>query len=573
MDHGNSLTPPSTARLASPLVGLSPRKADHSSTGSLRFMIAASMSSGQQQPPYLTYYQVHMYLTLPILVLLYLLVRPILHPRLDQVKLVFLSVLAFVYTTPWDNWIISRGAWSYCATCTLGISFGTWVPLEEYMFFVIQSLSSGFIGLAMLNTGRTPAELMASVTLAKQNGEPIAAQRAHVKALGLFAFVSFGFRPRPTSQGSLRNWFYLAAIFAWSLPVLALQWSLAAEYMLANHRRALAAIGISTTYLCLLDCLALNAGAWSIERDSTLGIDVLPGFHLRRRPALDDLYLVSAPAPPTVLSDTVASSYLIRHGSRSFHLASILFPWDLRSDIHALYAFCRVTDDLADDPHVPVKARREALQLVQKWVADGMDADLAESAVALTAASLRAVSRIRRKYGMPWRERGIGLSPTPATTTNPRIRPRCDGPWILASVCSSSISRAISSRTPTWADAMFHVHFGRRAHLLYPWKMMQRCTRLPVNWWDLPQTYMSQALAHGVPRLPNRFRPALVKAGKRGEAYPRRMVVTRTRKIWEAVQAVYGKALEPKQAPSYKDSDAALDTRKTCSRTLYSFVL
>ncbi|MGL3608591.1 phytoene/squalene synthase family protein [Rhizobium sp. G187] len=41
----------------------------------------------------------------------------------------------------------------------------------------------------------------------------------------------------------------------------------------------------------------------------------------------------------------------IRHGSRSFHLASLLLPRSTRRAARALYAFCRHSDDLIDEPN------------------------------------------------------------------------------------------------------------------------------------------------------------------------------------------------------------------------------
>jgi lycopene cyclase domain-containing protein len=48
-----------------------------------------------------------------------------------------LALLALAYTTPWDNYLVYKGIWSYPpgrVMATIG-----WVPIEEYMFFVIQT--------------------------------------------------------------------------------------------------------------------------------------------------------------------------------------------------------------------------------------------------------------------------------------------------------------------------------------------------------------------------------------------------------------------------------------------------
>jgi hypothetical protein len=48
----------------------------------------------------------------------------------------------------------------------------------------------------------------------------------------------------------------------------------------------------------------------------------------------------------------------IRKGSKSFHLASLILPAETRKAALSLYAFCRHSDDLIDDP----RADRTALE-------------------------------------------------------------------------------------------------------------------------------------------------------------------------------------------------------------------
>ena len=49
-------------------------------------------------------------------------------------------------------------------------------------------------------------------------------------------------------------------------------------------------------------------------------------------------------------SDLAAARALLRSGSRSFYLASLLLPQHMRDDATALYAFCRLADDAVDLP-------------------------------------------------------------------------------------------------------------------------------------------------------------------------------------------------------------------------------
>jgi phytoene synthase len=47
--------------------------------------------------------------------------------------------------------------------------------------------------------------------------------------------------------------------------------------------------------------------------------------------------------------DMAACRRLLRDGSRSFFAASLLLPRAVREPACALYAFCRIADDLVDD--------------------------------------------------------------------------------------------------------------------------------------------------------------------------------------------------------------------------------
>lgn len=49
------------------------------------------------------------------------------------------------------------------------------------------------------------------------------------------------------------------------------------------------------------------------------------------------------------VSDLTACREMLQHGSHSFYAASLLLPWEVREPACALYAFCRLADDLIDD--------------------------------------------------------------------------------------------------------------------------------------------------------------------------------------------------------------------------------
>jgi lycopene cyclase domain-containing protein len=95
-----------------------------------------------------------LFLVLPIVVLTLALRR-----RMDLrfgLSVLGMAVVALVYTTPWDNAIIAMGVWGYDPALVWGITLG-WVPLEEYLFYVLQTILTGLVFLALRGRRRDAA--------------------------------------------------------------------------------------------------------------------------------------------------------------------------------------------------------------------------------------------------------------------------------------------------------------------------------------------------------------------------------------------------------------------------------
>ncbi len=89
-----------------------------------------------------------LFLVIPILLLGFLL-RPAWRANWWLRALIFTLVLALVYTTPWDNYLVASGVWSYDVKRVWNMILG-WVPLEEYLFFILQTVLTGLVTLALL---------------------------------------------------------------------------------------------------------------------------------------------------------------------------------------------------------------------------------------------------------------------------------------------------------------------------------------------------------------------------------------------------------------------------------------
>ncbi len=161
-------------------------------------------------------------------------------------------VVALVYTTPWDNYLIAEGVWWYGEGRVVG---RLWLaPVEEYLFIVLQSV------LVAVWTFRLAGPVDASVGQGRRDAALGAAAGVTVSAAGVALLAG------PVSM------FYLGAILAWAGPVLALQWAVGWRYLLAVRRRVAAAIAVPVAYLCAADWVAIRNGVWTISPDHTTGL-------------------------------------------------------------------------------------------------------------------------------------------------------------------------------------------------------------------------------------------------------------------------------------------------------------
>lgn len=163
-----------------------------------------------------------------------------------------LVVVALVWTTPWDNYLVWRGVWFYGQDRVLG-TIG-YVPVEEYLFFLLQPLLAG-LWLLFLLRRRGQAPPVPAPTW------PSAAAWFAVSLAGFFLWLS----------GTA---VYLGLILAWAALPLAGQRALAGNVLRANNRLRLLAVGVPTLYLWVADSLAINVGIWQIASWATVGVEV-----------------------------------------------------------------------------------------------------------------------------------------------------------------------------------------------------------------------------------------------------------------------------------------------------------
>ena len=204
------------------------------------------------------------FLVVPILILGVVVYRS--HRRSELSRGVFsplfaagvLAVIAVVYTTPWDNYLVATGVWSYDRALVLGITLG-WVPLEEYLFFVLQTalVSLWFVLLA--------PRLTPTTSFTPQNDVRLLG----TLVLGIVWVTSLALL--------LIDWQparYISLVLVWALPPLALQVALGGDILWHYRRLVVITIASMTLYLSAMDTFALRNGTWVINPNFTLGISV-----------------------------------------------------------------------------------------------------------------------------------------------------------------------------------------------------------------------------------------------------------------------------------------------------------
>ena len=167
-------------------------------------------------------------------------------------------LIAVVYTTPWDNYLVATGVWFYDPALVLGLTLG-WVPLEEYLFFILQPL---LLGAWLLWLGRRlpPAdEPLHPQGLALRVGS---AALVLVGAATALALLLVAWRPGT----------YLALELAWALPPIALQLATGADILWRYRRLVAAALLPPMFYLCVAYALAIGHGTWTIATGQSLEI-------------------------------------------------------------------------------------------------------------------------------------------------------------------------------------------------------------------------------------------------------------------------------------------------------------
>lgn len=178
--------------------------------------------------------------------------------------LLVLIGIAVAYTTPWDNYLVATRVWWYDPALVTGYTIG-YVPIEEYTFFVLQTVLTGLWVIWLARRYANTAEWGTS--------------RAW-RLLPLGVLASLWVLSVAWLAFDVREATYMALILVWALPPIMLQVGFGGD-ILRHHTRIVAlGILIPTIFLSAADALAINIGIWHISPEQTFGIHLWGGLPL-----------------------------------------------------------------------------------------------------------------------------------------------------------------------------------------------------------------------------------------------------------------------------------------------------
>ncbi|MFX0015990.1 MAG: lycopene cyclase domain-containing protein [Promethearchaeota archaeon] len=173
------------------------------------------------------------------------------------IALTILIVVAITYTTPWDNFLVENAIWYYENSKIIGILIG-FVPIEEYAFFVFQTLLIGLI-FGWIQLQKTNKDNHYDL---KQNLRLISSLSFFI--IWLVSFIIF--------INKIESLTYLNLILLWGIPPIIIQLIYGADILWLSRRDLISVISVSTIYLAVVDAIAIGEGVWTININTSTGI-------------------------------------------------------------------------------------------------------------------------------------------------------------------------------------------------------------------------------------------------------------------------------------------------------------
>lgn len=173
-------------------------------------------------------------------------------------------LLAVVYTTPWDNYLVATGVWYYNPELVTGLVIGH-VPIEEYTFFVLETILSGLLWWWL-------ARWIALTPRPSPSGRGGFTPNKKFIYVSTFMLVSLWLTFTYLFFFGDSKWTYLSITLFWALPAILPQLLFGADILWYYRKIVVLAILVPGMYLSLIDIVALRETIWSISPAQTTEI-------------------------------------------------------------------------------------------------------------------------------------------------------------------------------------------------------------------------------------------------------------------------------------------------------------
>lgn len=167
--------------------------------------------------------------------------------------IIILCTLAFVWTTPWDNYLVANSVWGYGEDRVLAVI--GWVPIEEYCFFFLQTIMTGLLTYFL--------HRKSSIKKNREVGS------IYIALIPFVILLLIGINSLFYSES-----LYLGLILTWAIPVCILQWAVGGRNLLGNLKFYVVSTFTPTIYLWFADNYAIANGIWYINDSNILGLKV-----------------------------------------------------------------------------------------------------------------------------------------------------------------------------------------------------------------------------------------------------------------------------------------------------------
>lgn len=172
--------------------------------------------------------------------------------------ILILTIIALLYTTPWDNFLVANRIWYYDTAKVLGIVIG-YVPLEEYSFFVLQTFFVGCFTITFFGNNLSSNYVDTR-------------DRKIIRSLSFILLFLLWMASIITYICQINSLIYLNLILIWALPPIMFQLLYGADILWEKKRPLILTIILPTSYLSIIDALAISANIWTITLTTSTGI-------------------------------------------------------------------------------------------------------------------------------------------------------------------------------------------------------------------------------------------------------------------------------------------------------------